>query len=301
MSVLQMIKGPHRGQIFELTEDESVIGRYPFCQVVLHSHTVSREHARIEFVDGEYYISDLGSLNGTFVNSERIRGRRKLADGDRIRIYEIVLLFHEAGAPAAKPHDSTIGMMPEATTEPQPKDAIQVLKLAGGTPTAAGAERRRLFLLRCGDALALTDVDRLLAEVLDALLELFPQTDSGHILLIGPDGELVLKASASRDDDSSAPLTIGPLSRGAKRRLLDSGEAILQEADDDEASESVLDTAVVSTISAPLVGPSRLPLGTVHLDTRSSENRFRREDLELLAFIANCIGHRVEWAQLLED
>ncbi|MBX3342534.1 MAG: FHA domain-containing protein, partial [Nitrospira sp.] len=44
---LQVIKGPHVGAVFELTTSESVMGRYPFCDVVLPSHTISRQHARV--------------------------------------------------------------------------------------------------------------------------------------------------------------------------------------------------------------------------------------------------------------
>ena len=99
MATLEVSTKSSGRQFFELTADETVVGRDQFCDIVLRTHTVSRQHARIvRSVDG-YYIEDLSSLNGTYLNGRRLEGRTLIKDQDRIHIYEVVTVFH-AGSPA---------------------------------------------------------------------------------------------------------------------------------------------------------------------------------------------------------
>ncbi|HZU98927.1 MAG TPA: FHA domain-containing protein [Planctomycetota bacterium] len=69
------------------------IGRTPENEVHLDNLAVSRRHASIELVGGVHVLREFGSGNGTFVNGERVVGRRALNDGDRISIGKFVILF----------------------------------------------------------------------------------------------------------------------------------------------------------------------------------------------------------------
>lgn len=77
-----------------LEPGEYIIGRYPSNDIVLPDPYVSRRHARIFYRDGDWFIEDLESTNGTVVNNEDIRGKgsRKLSDGDEIIIGLTVLV-----------------------------------------------------------------------------------------------------------------------------------------------------------------------------------------------------------------
>ncbi len=77
MASLVTIKGPNPGQRFALHGDSLLIGRQEDAAVYLDSLAVSRQHARILCQGGEYFIEDVGSSNGTFVNGRRISGRRR--------------------------------------------------------------------------------------------------------------------------------------------------------------------------------------------------------------------------------
>jgi hypothetical protein len=71
---------------FELADGEFVLGRSTDCQLALDDALVSRRHA-VLFVDGDdIYIDDLGSRNGVRVNGTRIEGRKRLAEGDKIKV-----------------------------------------------------------------------------------------------------------------------------------------------------------------------------------------------------------------------
>lgn len=65
---------------------ETLLGRSPYCSVVLADTNVSREHAAIRASAEGLVIQDLGSRNGTRVNGERLNGSRELKPGDRIEI-----------------------------------------------------------------------------------------------------------------------------------------------------------------------------------------------------------------------
>ncbi len=67
------------------------IGRSASNDVVVQESGISRQHARVELMGGEIAVIDLGSLNGTFVNDERIEEPRDLHDGDLVRVGSLVM------------------------------------------------------------------------------------------------------------------------------------------------------------------------------------------------------------------
>ena len=72
MAILELVKGHLPGTRFELEGDRSVIGRSADCEVPLDVPAVSRRHAEIIRDRGHYFIQDLQSRNGTFLNDNRI-------------------------------------------------------------------------------------------------------------------------------------------------------------------------------------------------------------------------------------
>ena len=98
MAELRTIEGPHAGGVFALDRESAVLGRHPDCDIVLDSGAVSRQHARIQRVDDKFYIEDMQSRNGTYVNGRQIRERCLLNDQDRITLCDVVMVFHDDAA-----------------------------------------------------------------------------------------------------------------------------------------------------------------------------------------------------------
>ena len=69
---------------YELTADATILGRHPDCTIQLDSNMVSRKHAQVVREGDRYFVEDLGSGNGTFVNGKRIEERTLLEHDDRI-------------------------------------------------------------------------------------------------------------------------------------------------------------------------------------------------------------------------
>ena len=76
-----------------LNQLETILGRDPTNPVVVRDPLASRRHARIIIEDGEFWLEDMKSLNGTRVNGEVITGRRKLLPNDQIKIGEVTMTF----------------------------------------------------------------------------------------------------------------------------------------------------------------------------------------------------------------
>ena len=79
---------------FELSERPITIGRSPEADVVILDEKASRIHCGIRLWDGEFYVKDLKSRNGTYVNDQRV-DVVKLKSGDRIRVGNILFSFDQ--------------------------------------------------------------------------------------------------------------------------------------------------------------------------------------------------------------
>ena len=94
MAILELVKGNGPGTRFELDGDRAVIGRSADCEVPLDVPAVSRRHAAIIRERGHYFIEDLQSRNGTFLNDTRLTERAPLGEGDRLVICDQEFRFY---------------------------------------------------------------------------------------------------------------------------------------------------------------------------------------------------------------
>lgn len=267
-----------------------MIGRLADSDIVVVHETASRRHARIFSEDGCYYLEDLGSSLGTFLNDERIGSRMALQEGDSLRIADTVMVFHAGSS------------LPEEAA-----DATILSALDGRAPIdASGAadprEKLRAVLDLTASLGATLDLDELFPKILQSAFRIFPQAARGSIWLVDAQGELEPRAAL---DSKGATCTTPPLSQTIARRVIDGGEAVLSaDTGRDErfdASASVLVHGIRSVMCAPLVAASRKPGGMLQLDSNSIVEPFNEEDLDVLVNVANLAGQVVEHAQLHES
>lgn len=95
-AMLISLTGPGRGARYLLDQDEVAIGRSSESDIFLDDITVSRKHALIRRVDGEYELVDEGSLNGSYINGQLVQSAR-LAIGDEIQIGKFRVNFFLGG------------------------------------------------------------------------------------------------------------------------------------------------------------------------------------------------------------
>jgi hypothetical protein len=87
---LEVLEGSDQGKKLQLTEDVIYVGRHSQCEIVLNDVEVSRRHLKISRMGSGWEVDDLGSTNGTWLNSQRIT-KQILVPGDRIEIGQTVM------------------------------------------------------------------------------------------------------------------------------------------------------------------------------------------------------------------
>jgi len=91
-ALLLVMRGPNAGSRFRLDGDLTTAGRHPDSDIFLDDVTVSRRHAEFYRHGARFTVRDVGSLNGTYVNRERIE-EAELAGGDEVQVGKFRLLF----------------------------------------------------------------------------------------------------------------------------------------------------------------------------------------------------------------
>lgn len=300
------------GQVFSLSGDRMVLGRHPECDVVLDVGAVSRQHAVVLRLNGDYYVEDMKSRNGTFVNDELVHGRQKLHENDRLKVCDIVLVFHAAApqpgrepvAEAVRNDDSSRATFIDDAGEKSSATIMSSLDVQAGTSgfqIALNPEVKLQALLEITRNLAtVIDLNVVLSKVLDSLFKIFIQADRGFVVLKDPATEtLIPKAVKYRrgDDDDSIRI-----SRTIVHQVMTAREAILSaDAAGDsrfDGSQSIADFRIRSMMCAPLIDTSGTALGVIQIDTLDQRSRFHPTDLEVLAAVAFQAAFAIENAQL---
>ena len=88
---LVVTEGPLRGTIVPLGTSSVLIGRAPGCTLVLDDDYSSSRHARIFPQNGQWFVEDLGSTNGTFVADQRVEAPTPVSTGTPVRVGQSVL------------------------------------------------------------------------------------------------------------------------------------------------------------------------------------------------------------------
>ena len=90
-------QGADRGQRFSIAQSRFTIGRGAQCEVVLHDELVSHCHAELWWQDGAWIVQDHNSVNGTWVNRQRLQGPYRLRPGDQVGVGRTIISFAHLG------------------------------------------------------------------------------------------------------------------------------------------------------------------------------------------------------------
>ncbi len=314
MANLKVIQGTTPGQLFELHGERSVLGRSPDCEVVLDVAAVSRRHAVITHEGAMFFVQDMGSRNGTFVNGQRVADRSPLRDGDQILICAMLLEFHDGMAPA-----SLAGSEPESSSLLSPVGSgstfgtgmstiMKTIDVSGGTSVSwqlsAKPEAQLEAMIEISSNLAKTlSTDDILPKLLDSLFKIFVQADRGFVIMRPKsDAPLVPVATKARRVNEETDMQI---SRTIVQQAVDGKQAILSaDAASDKRfnmAQSIADFQIRSLICAPMLDSDDQPLGVIQIDTRDQRSRFTDQDLQVLASVASQAAISLDNAKMHEE
>lgn len=310
MAFLKVIVGPNSGQVCELKQPECVLGRHPDCDIPITVGAASRHHTRIVLVDTDYFLEDLHSRNGTFLNEERIGERRKISEGDRIRISDTVFTFHHGRSlDSRKKHTLIEGQvnLVMVDEEDQEYNLVLVSKRDASSsqatiPSNVTLRAHLRALLEITQNLRQTlALDQVLPQILDSLFVIFPRAERGFIVLKDDDGQIKPRWVKLRQGRPDSTVRV---SRTIVGQVMESQQGILSaDATSDsrfETSKSLSDIRIRSLMCVPLIDSDGNSFGTIQIDTVSDRDRFRDEDLDVLLSVATQASIAIDNARLHE-
>jgi sigma-B regulation protein RsbU (phosphoserine phosphatase) len=291
---------PSHGAPFERDFEggEIVIGRAQTAGLVVTDTSVSRQHARLFYLDDRWWIEDLGARNRTSLNNQPLDGPSSLRAGDALRIGDTLVrvLGDVSAAQTADPRDSPadeplfLKTVLGAEAESVPGDDTTIDRQAARLRTLNEIHRA------LATPISLTDLLNLILERCFGVL----RPEEGVILLKQPDGQL-RHAASRRLPGAQGEMFV---SRRIVEVVAGKGQsALVLDAALDErfaGSDSIIASGVRSVVAAPL-SDSEGTLGMIALYSRASVRQFSQQDLDLLVSLASAAALRVRNVELAEE
>ncbi len=324
MLTLLILQGPDKGRRFELPDAPALVGR-DSRQIPLSDQTVSRRHAELVPVDGEWVLKDLGSVNGSYINAVRVDNQRQLKLGDQIRVGRTLMVFG-AQPGISRASGGSIDLAGEEAgmdssimhTVASNEDSVVM-----AVPEPAGAAMGNLKILyQLGAALGSSfDADQVLEFVMDLVFE-HVKADRGFVLLIDDKGELIPKVVRIRDEavkpkagKSEAAPAAGEQKIHASRTIINyvisRGEGVLSSnAMSDQRfsrGKSVHNMGIRSALAVPIKA-RKMPdktgdeiIGVIYIDSSVKNYTYSPDQLRLLTAIGLQAGLAMQNAKLYQQ
>lgn len=296
-------------QTFDL-EERNTLGRHPEQSVQVLDRVVSKQHAEVLYYEDRFWLRDLGSRNGTFINGHRIDDPRALSDGDQIGMGSTRITYRESDDPTHSEREQSLQTSIDMITSDLPATTTDT---AIRSRVQADALQRREFLAESEiiDEFVLredyeklrivfelnrsigseTTQEIILQRILEKAFE-YTNADRGVILLLNADGTPVPSTFKSRRDNDERM----ELSQTILNEVLNHHNAVLSsDATMDSrfgGSQSIIMQGIRSTMCVPLMANDDL-LGMIHVDTRLAIGVFTEKDLQILTVFANQAALRI--------
>ncbi len=288
---LTAISGKLKGGIFQLVEGSFVIGRETAANLCIADAAVSRRHSTIEKKDDGYFIADLESLNGTFVNDVPVRSRR-LEHGDRVRIGDSQFLFLVHDGPA-------ISKSSEVKLDDRQVLSGSTVQLRFDEALFVMARDLNALMKISATINAIRGLEELQERLLELLFEVVP-AQHGAILLTADDS--LDGGSIFALDRAQGRNQLVTVSKTIAQQVLRDSVALLTgdvAGDDQLATESMIASQAVSVMCVPLMMFDR-KLGVLYLDTSLKGDEFNKDHLQLVTAISSIAAVAIENARHFE-
>ena len=287
---------PHREQHLQSMNH---IGRHPAQTIHINDKVVSKAHAIISVAEGNYWVQDNNSRNGTFVNENRIFTKTELNEGDVVRLGETTLtFFSEAPKLSAAnnavvrnsifiqedselnslntfhaqidAHDVNLDFRPEkdVTDESILREDYEKLRAVYELSESVGQA---------------SDLDSLLERILDKIFKLI--NVSRAVILFDNDGELYpVAARGVSAENGQMNISKTILQQVQEKHIAIRSHNALMDSRFEEAHSIILQ-GIVSIICVPLIFDGEF-LGVIYLDTQQNAGAFNEKDLKMITAFA---------------
>ena len=279
-------------------EDRVSIGRGHGNGIRMEDDAVSERHCQIDFADGRYWVRDLDSRGGTFVNGIPVK-ERAIASGDEIGIGSSVFLFSAESQRQTERSDVRVEETSASSAQVQQIRYEELTFLRPETLAALPASERMArnlsVLLKISTGIGgMRDAELLTWTLLGMVFDVIP-AERGAILLLEEGTQEIQSHMAW--DRVQGPDHAVQVSQGILKRVMEERISILENGGTAESKDG--ETKTQSILCAPMAALERL-VGVLYLDTTTPGTQFHEEDLELVSAIAGLAAMGIENARQFE-
>jgi len=293
MSVLYMINGPLSGRSFEIDDDEILIGRAPENHIQVVEQSISRTHAKILRRDNHYFLEDLESQNGTYLNGHPISAgfQLELKEGDFIALGNILMSLGPPYAEDGMVTQYSISLL-EQPEELRDDALYRDRRITDRDKLEKIYEISTLLM----QSLEIEDIAQMMV---DSVFSCLKGIDSAALLLLDREtGEYEQVAVNSRDSLQESQMTY---SRTIVHQVISSGKAIMMSdtslEKEGDLSQSMIRLQIKSLMCVPLISKSRV-YGILYVHSTRMPFGFTRSDLSLLTAMSTPAALAIENALL---
>jgi 3',5'-cyclic-nucleotide phosphodiesterase len=282
------MNGPDKGRSFEVDEEAIFVGRAPDNEIHIKDKSVSRKHLKIVKREEKYYVTDLGSKNGTFIDGMRVTGGKEyeIREGMPIAVGKTFLSIGKAYPDDVLAVLDSIDLFKELDEEG--RDEVKDRPLT--------AKKNMDLIYKVSNVLMQSlNMKEVMERILHYILVLLKRIDRGVIILIdqetGAPSEVISIIKANKDGcETGYSRTI--VERVIKKRKSVSMLDTLEEKEIN-LSESIRVSGIRSIMCVPLISRSKV-MGVIYVDSVNKPHGFRKEDLDLLTALSSPAAVAIE-------
>jgi sigma-B regulation protein RsbU (phosphoserine phosphatase) len=270
------------------------IGRASECAIPIRDRYLSRKHAEIVAVGGNWILKDCGSVNGTYLNGSRVQKDVRLSSGDRIRLGDTEIVFITA-------EHTTDRYLAIANTEVKPNIEISVQEIDFASHEPVDATRLQTLNSLARELIEDRPLYELFGFIVERVMEHL-QPSRAAVALLGDDGRSFSHVEVRRrEKDDNAELTI---SHTLLKTVVEEKKALAcMDVSIDEKlsmSKSIAMQGIRSILCAPLIIGDTVE-GVLYVDYLVAQKAISMEDVRLVAQIARFAAIKLETTRLREE
>ncbi len=310
-----VISGDDKGKVIPINADFMSIGRSSKCDVVLSDKSISRKHVEILLTDGQVYIRDAGSSNGTYVNNVQIKEPALIKTNDYVRLGALMLqLLEEKGGseittevkedmPGQKVLINPDFPAYEKSKEifaPMTSNDVTVNLEAISFDLFKDSHQRLCILYKVAEVIReIYEIDDLLNRVMDLIYKIF-RYDNGFIMLKDESTGILSPKIVKKKNNDSQKIN---LSKTILDKVMQDKVSVLIEntASDKRFNEavSIVQGKITSVMCAPLICKNEF-LGIIYLDIIEGTLHYTEEELQMLNGVANQVAMAISFSQMMQ-
>jgi HD-GYP domain-containing protein (c-di-GMP phosphodiesterase class II) len=293
MSKIRISTGPYRGREKTISDKALSIGRDAEAGIQILDRAASRFHAEVFPVGGMWFVRDLESKNGTYVNDERLKDEELLREGDVIKIGSTELVY-ESGSALGDDESNRVSYQDDGDSLGRTLefrlDELSDIDEIKEEPRAQDNARGLRLLYQLGRIVAEdAEAQDREAKVLDYLVQGMPTESALIFRRDGVSGKLVPTVVRT-----VAPHIQPVISRSIIKKVFTENKALHSaNAQDDmrfERNQSIFQKDIRSVLCVPLSVGGAAPRGVLYLSRGAGQAPFDQMDLELASAVAIQLG-----------